>query len=148
MIEHQAVSTDVPLASMTTYKVGGQAAYFAEPADLAELRDILGCVEPGTQIVVLGRGSNVVIADGGIDTFYCTSVDQPCKHLIACIGDRGGVSGTKLPHVSDDRLWSSGFCVDCPLFFGSLPFVVVFRNLDQPHAVERDGTSSTPRSAS
>jgi UDP-N-acetylmuramate dehydrogenase len=67
MIEHQAVSTDVPLASMTTYKVGGQAAYFAEPADLAELRDILGCVEPGTQIVVLGRGSNVVIADGGID---------------------------------------------------------------------------------
>ncbi len=67
MIEHQAVSTDVPLASMTTYKVGGQAAYFAEPADLAELRDILGCVAPGTQIVVLGRGSNVVIADGGID---------------------------------------------------------------------------------
>jgi len=67
MIEHPAVTADVPLAALTTYKVGGPAAYFAEPVDLSELRDVLTAAEPGTQIVVLGRGSNVVIADGGID---------------------------------------------------------------------------------
>jgi len=67
MIDHPAVSTGVPLGPMTTYKVGGPAAFFAEPADLSELRDVLGAVESGTEIFVLGRGSNVVIADAGID---------------------------------------------------------------------------------
>ena len=67
MIEHPAVIADVPLAPLTTYKVGGPAAFFAEPDDLSELRDVLSVVDPGTQIVVLGRGSNVVIADAGID---------------------------------------------------------------------------------
>ena len=67
MIEHPAVTTDVPLAALTTYKVGGPATFFAEPVDLSELRDLLLMVDPGTQIVVLGRGSNVVIADTGID---------------------------------------------------------------------------------
>jgi len=67
MIEHPAVTKDVPLAGMTTYKVGGPAAYFAEPTDLSELRDVLSGVDSGTKIVVLGRGSNVVIADDGIE---------------------------------------------------------------------------------
>ena len=67
MIEHPCVALDVPLGPMTTYKVGGPAAYFAEPVDLAELRDILRAVDSGTQIVTLGRGSNVVVSDDGID---------------------------------------------------------------------------------
>ena len=67
MIEHPTIETDVPLAPLTTYKVGGPAAYFAEPDDLLDLRDVLEAVGPDTQIVVLGRGSNVVISDDGID---------------------------------------------------------------------------------
>jgi UDP-N-acetylmuramate dehydrogenase len=67
MIEHPTIETDVPLAPLTTYKVGGPAAYFAEPNDLLDLRDVLEAVGSDTQIVVLGRGSNVVISDDGID---------------------------------------------------------------------------------
>lgn len=67
MIEHSSVRSDVPLAPMTTYKVGGPAKWFAEPHDLEELRSILSITPPGTPVVVLGRGSNVVIADVGID---------------------------------------------------------------------------------
>lgn len=67
MIEHPTIQRDVPLAPLTTYRVGGLAAYFAEPIDLLELRDVLETVDPDTQIVVLGRGSNVVISDDGID---------------------------------------------------------------------------------
>jgi UDP-N-acetylmuramate dehydrogenase len=48
-------------------KVGGPARYFAEPADLSELRDLLIQVPPSMDVVVLGRGSNVVISDKGID---------------------------------------------------------------------------------
>jgi len=67
MIDHPAVSDNVSLAPMTTYKVGGPARYYAEPADLSELRDILTTVPPDTTVVVIGRGSNLVISDKGID---------------------------------------------------------------------------------
>lgn len=67
MIDHASVRRDVPLAGMTTYKVGGAAQWFAEPEDLEELRSILAIAPPNTPIVVLGRGSNVVISDRGVD---------------------------------------------------------------------------------
>ncbi len=66
MIDHPAVVSDVSLAAMTTYKVGGSAEFMAEPATLSELREILARVPDDMDITVLGRGSNVVIADSGI----------------------------------------------------------------------------------
>jgi UDP-N-acetylmuramate dehydrogenase len=66
-MEHRSVQSDVPLAPMTTYKVGGSARWFAEPQDLEELRSILELIPEGIPVVVLGRGSNVVISDEGID---------------------------------------------------------------------------------
>lgn len=66
-MEHGSVRSDVPLGPMTTYKVGGSARWFAEPRDLEELRSILELVPEGMSVVVLGRGSNVVISDEGID---------------------------------------------------------------------------------
>ena len=65
--DHDGVRTDVPLAPLTTYKVGGEAKWFAEPKDLEDLRSILEVAPPDTPIVVLGRGSNVVVSDDGID---------------------------------------------------------------------------------
>ena len=67
MIDHQSVAENVPLSALTTYKVGGPARYYAEPTDLSELRDLLALVPQGMDVVVLGRGSNVVISDRGID---------------------------------------------------------------------------------
>lgn len=66
-MNHVSIRTDVALAPMTTYKVGGSARWFAEPKDLEELRSILEVVPEGVTIVVLGRGSNVVVSDTGID---------------------------------------------------------------------------------
>lgn len=67
MIDHAAVSRDVALGPFTTYKVGGPAAWFAEPQDLEELRSILALVPRDMEIVMLGRGSNVIVSDDGID---------------------------------------------------------------------------------
>ncbi|MGI9667980.1 MAG: UDP-N-acetylmuramate dehydrogenase [Acidimicrobiia bacterium] len=67
MIAHASVQLDTPLAPMTTYKVGGSARYFVEPDGLEELRSVVEATPDGMPIVVLGRGSNVVISDAGID---------------------------------------------------------------------------------
>jgi UDP-N-acetylmuramate dehydrogenase len=67
VIDHVSVRSNVPLGSLTTYKVGGPARWFCEPGDLEELRSILELVPASTEIVVLGRGSNVVVSDAGID---------------------------------------------------------------------------------
>jgi len=64
---HPSISEAVRLASMTTYKVGGTAEWFAEPTDLEELRSVLGSVPRGTPVTVLGRGSNVVVSDSGVE---------------------------------------------------------------------------------
>lgn len=67
MIDHPSISRNVPLAPFTTYKVGGPAYAFAEPKDLEELRSILSLVPRDMTVVMLGRGSNMVVSDDGID---------------------------------------------------------------------------------
>ncbi len=57
---------DEPLAPHTTYKVGGPAAIFASPRDATELRTLgeVAC-ETGLPVLVIGRGSNLLVADEG-----------------------------------------------------------------------------------
>ena len=57
---------DVPLGPMTTYRVGGSAALFARPASLDDLRAVTrACDATGLPILVVGRGSNLLVADAG-----------------------------------------------------------------------------------
>lgn len=58
----------VPLAPLTTYKVGGAARYLVTAVEAEDVLDAaaLGRDE-GLPVMVLGRGSNVVIADRGLD---------------------------------------------------------------------------------
>jgi UDP-N-acetylmuramate dehydrogenase len=57
---------EVPLAPMTTYRVGGSAALFVEAGSLADLAAIAGArAECGVPVLVVGRGSNMLVADSG-----------------------------------------------------------------------------------
>lgn len=55
---------DVPLAPLTTYKVGGRARLFASAADGAQVADLVR--DAPRPLIVLGRGSNVVVSDRGL----------------------------------------------------------------------------------
>ena len=67
------VALDLALASMTTYRLGGPAALFFEPdgiEDVIKLTPALtsaGLDPAAVPLLVLGRGSNVVISDRGFD---------------------------------------------------------------------------------
>ncbi len=64
-LQHFAVVNEV-LAPYTTYRVGGPAALFATPRrldDLALVADV--AAEAGLPVLVIGRGSNLLVADDG-----------------------------------------------------------------------------------
>ncbi len=55
-----------PMAKHTTLRVGGPADVYIEPANEKDLSAILkGCRERGVNFFILGRGSNLVVRDGG-----------------------------------------------------------------------------------
>jgi len=60
------VRADEPLAKRTTLRVGGPADVLVEPASEADLGVVLAfCSRHGERHFVLGRGSNLLVRDGG-----------------------------------------------------------------------------------
>jgi UDP-N-acetylmuramate dehydrogenase len=59
---------DAPLGARTTYRVGGPAALFVEAAgeeDLMACHDALASAGEPVPVLVIGRGSNMLVADAG-----------------------------------------------------------------------------------
>ena len=57
---------DEPLAKRTTLRVGGPADLYAEPGSEADLSVMLKfCAEHQVPVFILGRGSNLLVRDGG-----------------------------------------------------------------------------------
>src|SRR5208283_3245944 len=61
------VRQDEPLAKRTTLRVGGCAEVYVEPSSEDDLAGVLQtCREEGVPWMLLGRGSNLLIRDGGV----------------------------------------------------------------------------------
>jgi len=55
-----------PMRRHTSWRVGGPADRFYEPASVAELQEVLAALPGSTPITWLGLGSNLLVRDGGI----------------------------------------------------------------------------------
>ncbi|MFN2606489.1 MAG: UDP-N-acetylmuramate dehydrogenase [Acidimicrobiales bacterium] len=67
---------EVPLGPLTTYRVGGPAALFLEAAGDPDLDLARRAVAAsGVAVLVVGRGSNLLVADGGFDGLAVTLGD-------------------------------------------------------------------------
>ena len=61
-----AVERDKPVGPLTTYRVGGRAALFLEANDSADLAAARrACTATGIDVLVIGKGSNVLVSDAG-----------------------------------------------------------------------------------
>ena len=62
------IREDVSLARLTTIGAGGPARFFAEPATLAELEELVAAAREAAHAVeTVGLGSNLLVHDDGVD---------------------------------------------------------------------------------
>jgi UDP-N-acetylmuramate dehydrogenase len=98
---------DVDLAPFTTYKLGGPARRFADVADRETLRRVIEANTDGAMLV-LGRGSNLVVSDAGFPGLVVRLVGDFLAASIASDGSIEAGAGMPLPKlarfaVSEDR---------------------------------------------
>jgi len=75
------------MAPHTTLRVGGPADIYVEPASEADLAIVLAfCREHGVRFFILGRGSNLIVRDGGFrGVVICLS--QPAFRQLEVVGE-------------------------------------------------------------
>lgn len=95
------VRRNEPLAKRTTLRVGGPAEIYVEPASEADLAEVLKfCAARDVVFFVLGRGSNLLVRDGGIrGVVICLA--QPAFSAVEIRGERLRCgAGAKLKQVA------------------------------------------------
>ncbi len=71
-----------PLSKHTTMRVGGPAQFWAEPeTEEGFARLVRTCTEAGIPIFVMGRGSNLLVRDGGIRGLVAHLARGEFKHI-------------------------------------------------------------------
>ncbi len=98
-LEH-FVRNDEPLASRCWLRCGGPAAFFAEPATMDDLVELVKrCAAESLPVRLLGNGSNVLIKSAGLEG-VTISLDAPAFGAVSVDGNSikaGG--GVALAHV-------------------------------------------------
>jgi UDP-N-acetylmuramate dehydrogenase len=98
---------DVPLGPLTTYRVGGPAALFVEAASVDDLRRVAGAVAAtGLPTLVVGKGSNLLVADAGFPGVAVTL--GPAFAEIAIDGARVEAGGAAALPVAARRTVRAG----------------------------------------
>lgn len=82
-----ALREQVPLAPLTTLRVGGAARYFVEIEDPTALEGALGWAESrGLPVRILGGGSNVVVGDGDFEGLVIRLASRGTSFELAASG--------------------------------------------------------------
>src|SRR5947207_1884804 len=114
--EQPGVRENEPLASRTSFGIGGPADFFLElaRADAIE-RTIDGCKQRGIPYLLLGAGTNLLIADRGVDGLVVRVVNR--DHEIEGTRVRAG-AGLKMMRlariVADANLRGFEFAIGVP----------------------------------
>jgi UDP-N-acetylmuramate dehydrogenase len=89
---------DVPLGPLTTYRVGGAAAVFVEIVDDAGLALVRDAVrQTGVPLLVVGKGSNLLVADRGFPGLAVVLGGEFCEIEINAGGRVKAGGGCSLP---------------------------------------------------
>lgn len=156
-LEHQfgeeRVRRAVALSSYTTFRVGGPADWFFEPRSSEEIVTALGLArEAAVPVTILGGGSNVLIADGGIRGLVLhpkggdvERVDQNHVRADAAITINGLVRWTIVHGAAGLETWAGTPGTVGGAIFGNAHFGgrLIGELVDSVHLATRDGLRQT-----
>ena len=87
-----------PLASRTSFGIGGPAEFFIESANPKSIETVLeGCRMRGVPYLLLGAGTNLLIADAGVEGLVVRVVNR--EHEVEGINIRAG-AGLKMMRLA------------------------------------------------
>jgi UDP-N-acetylmuramate dehydrogenase len=86
------VRRDVALAPFTTYRVGGSAALFVDVATIDDLHRVAAArAATDLQVLVIGRGSNLLVADSGYPGIVVSLAEFAGRIAVGPVGHDGRV---------------------------------------------------------
>ena len=99
-----ALRTDEPMAKHVTWRAGGRAKRFFQPADLDDLRAFLPTLPGNEPVLFVGLGSNLLVRDGGfagtvVFTHHALTGIALAPEFAPRIGVVAG-AGVPAPHVA------------------------------------------------
>lgn len=115
------VHSDRPLAPLTTYGVGGNGACVVKVSSSDQVIAVSEVLRrhPGVETLVMGRGSNLLIADKGFDGVVVVMAPSSTENAVAVDGDIVEAGGAMLMPVLARRSVGAGrggleWCVGIP----------------------------------
>lgn len=94
------VQRDHPLAPHTTYRIGGPADWYLEASGGWEAL-VRGCREHGVRLTLLGNGSNLLIADEGIEGLVARAADSSIAVHGAVVHAAAGARMVKVAQAAE-----------------------------------------------
>ena len=75
------IKEDEPMARHTSFRIGGPADVWAQPATREDLFALIGmCVEKAVPHMIIGRGTNILVRDGGFRGVI-VNLEKACAKL-------------------------------------------------------------------
>lgn len=95
------VHSDRPLAPLTTYGVGGNGACVVKASSADQVVAVSEILRghPEVETLVMGRGSNLLIADEGFDGLVVVMAPSPTENAVSVDGDIVEAGGAMLMPV-------------------------------------------------
>jgi len=95
------ICRDEPLAKHTTLRIGGPADVYVEPASETDLVAMVKfCHERALPLVVIGRGSNLLVRDGGVRGVVICLAQANFSRIVVAGGRLRCGAGAKLKNVA------------------------------------------------
>lgn len=106
------VKFEEPLSGHTTFRIGGPAWAWVEPADTDELRNlILFSRQEAIPLFIIGRGSNILVKDGGLKGIVVSLESENFRKIDFDLHNLTGGSGLKISELLNlSRMLGLGGC--------------------------------------
>ncbi|SHJ94775.1 UDP-N-acetylmuramate dehydrogenase [Hathewaya proteolytica DSM 3090] len=104
-LDRKNIELDVPMKEHTTFKLGGKAEVFVSPENYEQVRACLKCcIENNTPYFVLGKGSNLLVRDGGFHgvVINLKKLDK-CRVEGKCVIAQGGATLIRTAMMAADN---------------------------------------------